>query len=232
MAFDSAYMDAVLGSLVQERNMDIISNNLANASTAGFKGDRLIFNDLMSREIQTTMEQGSLRQTGNPLDVAIVGNGFLQVQTPSGMRLTRNGSLHMSAEGALVDGNGNPVMGEGGQGITLNPNGPAVSIGVDGTINQGAETVGKLALVDVGDRRALMKDGVNFFTGANGQTPPTKEAEQASLQQGYLETTNIEVVTEMVNMITTFRAFESYQKIIHSLQTMDNSCINKVGKVG
>ncbi len=230
MAYDSGYIDAVMGCLVQERNMDIIANNLANATTAGFKGDRLIFNDLMTRQVQTNHDQGSLQHTGNPLDVAIVGRGFFQVQTPNGIRLTRNGALHMNAEGVLVDGNGNPVLGEGGQGITLNPNGPAVSIGADGTVMQGRETVGKLSVVDVTDKALLMKEGANFFTGRGGKTPPVTPVEGAGVEQGYLETTNIQVAREMVDMIQTFRAFESYQKIIHSIQAMDNSCINRVGR--
>lgn len=230
MAYDSAYVDAVMGCLVQERNMDIIANNLANATTAGFKGDRLIFNDIMTREIQTNYNQGSMQHTGNPLDVAIVGKGFLQVQTANGIRLTRNGSLHLSAEGVLVDASGNPVLGEGGQGITLNPNGPPASIGADGTITQGTETVGKLSVVDVTDRGLLLKEGANLFTGRDGQLPPVTPVEGSGVEQGYLETTNIEVAREMVNMIQTYRAFESYQKIIHSLQAIDTSCINRVGR--
>ena len=230
MAYDAAYVDAVMGCLVQERNMDIISNNIANATTAGFKGDRLIFNDLMTREAQVIYDQGPMQHTGNTLDVAIVGDGFFRVQTPEGVRLTRNGSMHMSSEGTLVDANGNQVLGEGGQGITLNPNGPAPSIGADGTIVQGDEQVGKLEVVDVADRALLMKAGGNFFTGRDGATPPATPVEGASIEQGYIEATNIKVVRQMVDMISTFRAFESYQKIIHSIQAMDTSCINSVGR--
>lgn len=229
MAYDVAYVDAVMGCLVQERNMDIISNNIANATTAGFKGDRLIFNDLMTREAQIIYDQGSMQHTGNSLDVAIVGEGFFRVQTPEGVFLTRNGSMHMSSDGTLVDGNGNQVLGGGGQGITLNPNGPAPSIGTDGTIVQGEEQVGKLEVVDVVDKGLLVKAGANLFTGRGGVTPPANPVEGVSIEQGYIETTNIDVVRQMVDMINTSRAFESYQKIIHSLQAMDTTCINRVG---
>lgn len=230
MPYDYAYVDAVMGSLVNMRNMEIISNNLANAHTNGFKSDRLIFNDLMSRETQTIYEQGPLRETGNPLDVAIQGDGFFQVRTPEGIQLSRDGALRINAQGALVDSRGNAVLGAGGQPVNVDPLGPPVTISAGGSIMQGGDTVGELAIVDVADPAVLTKAGANYFTGREGQTPPTRPATGSTVSQGYLESANTSVVEEMVNMIATFRAYESYQKIMHTLQEVDNKCINQVGR--
>jgi flagellar basal-body rod protein FlgF len=230
MPYDYATVDAVMGSLVNMRNMEIISNNLANANTNGFKSDRLIFNDLMTRETQTVFEQGPLRQTGNPLDVAIQGDGFLRVRTPEGMRLSRDGALHINQQGALVDSRGNAVLGAGGQPVNVDPLGPPVSIGAGGAISQGSDVVGELGMVEVTDKATLVKTGDNYFSGPEGAAPVTRPAAGSTLSQGYLESANTSVVEEMVNMIATFRAYESYQKIMHTLQDIDSKCINQVGR--
>ena len=224
--------DAAHGMIVQERHMDIVANNLANVNTAGFKADRQIFNWYMTREVKIDFSQGPLRETERALDVALAGEGFFQVQTPQGVRLTRNGQFTTQANGALVDQNGNPVLGLGNAPITINPQGASPVINDDGQIFQGGELVGRLAVVEAADLSELEKAGGNLFAGREGQTPQTKPAQDVQTFQGYVEAANVQVVTEMVNMIEAHRAFESYAKALQALDQMDKQSASSVGRVG
>ena len=227
----SGFRDAVNGAMMQERNMDIVTNNLANAATPGFKVDRLSFNDFMTREVRTYFEQGPFKSTDSALDVAIGGEGFFQVQTPRGVRLTRNGSFNMTAQGDLVTSRGYKVLGDGGAGITLNPEGPKPTITSEGLIYQGAEQVGRIALVRVNDTATLEKEGANLYASAGQKALQTVPDTESTLYQGVLEESNVKVVRQMVNMIASFRAFESYQKAIRAMGEMDSKAATQVGRV-
>jgi flagellar basal-body rod protein FlgF len=230
--FYTGLVDAVHGAQMQMRNMDIISNNLANSSTAGYKADRLLFNEKMTRELQTFYEQGNFRSTGNPLDLALAGDAFFKVKTENGIMLTRNGALQMRADGTLIDGSGNEVLGQGDAPIVLNPQNGTPKIDEKGRIVQGDEEVGALAVVAVEDKGTIRKIGDNHFGPLqDSQGFDSQPAQDYSVSQGSLEMPNTTVVQEMVNMITSFRAFESYQKIIHAFNEMDTKAVNQVGKV-
>ncbi|ADK85691.1 flagellar basal-body rod protein FlgF [Desulfarculus baarsii DSM 2075] len=231
MFYDQGLADAACGSLMQIRHMDVTANNLANVSTTGFKGDRLIFDDMLSREMQVDFSQGSLQETGNPLDVALSGDGFFMIRTPGGDRLTRSGAFKMDANGALVTSEGHAVLDSAGQPVTLNPSGGQVFIDSEGNVSQDGAQVATLAVVEVQNKAALQKDGRTAFSGADGQLPPTAPAADVVVNQGSLEMSNVTVVDQMVNMITAQRAFESYQKAVHSLQEIDQKAVSQVGKV-
>jgi flagellar basal-body rod protein FlgG len=231
MPFDSGLIDASRAALVQQHNMDIISNNLANVNTNGFKADRLIFNDMLDRQVKNDHSQGAMRATDNPLDVAIGGDGFFKVQTAKGVMLTRDGSFKMMSDGSLVNSQGQKVLGKGGAPITLNPEGGLVQIDGTGSISQGNEQVGALEVVDVADKKSLIKEGASYFTGEGGKLPATKAATSYTVQQGAVEAANVDTVSEMVHMINTFRSFESYQKVIQTVQDMDSKTVNQVGRV-
>ncbi|MCB2184843.1 MAG: flagellar hook-basal body protein [Deltaproteobacteria bacterium] len=232
MAFDYGFADATYGCLVQMRNMDIISNNIANVNTPGFKGDRMVFDELLGRELKTNYDQGALNATGNPLDMAIVGDGFFQVQTPQGLRLTRNGSFHLSSDGTIVTAEGYQVLSAGGAPINLNPLAGPVSVDDQGGVNQAGATVGSIGVVTVADPTTVMKEGANLYVGADGKAPLSQPAQGVSITGGHLETSNVQVVTEMVDMIDSFRAFESYQKAIQTMQNIDTKSATMVGRVG
>ncbi|MFH1035751.1 MAG: flagellar hook-basal body protein [Pseudomonadota bacterium] len=231
MPFDAGLIDASRAALIQQHNMDIISNNLANVNTSGFKADRLIFNDMLDRQIKSVHSQGPLRYTENPLDVAIGGEGFFRVQTAKGIKLTRDGSFKMLSDGSLVNSQGQKVLGQGGAPITLNPEGGLIHIDDKGGITQGSEQVGALEVVDVKDKKTLVKEGANLFGGQDGKAPVTTAATDYTVQQGAVEQANVEVVSEMVNMINSFRSYESYQKVIQAVQDMDSKTVNQVGRV-
>jgi flagellar basal-body rod protein FlgG len=231
MPYNFGFADAVHGSLVEERRMELISNNLANVSTPGYKADRLLFNDIMGRRVYTDLSQGPLEQTGNQLDLAITGEGFFQVETDQGQRLTRNGAFQMRADGTLVTGSGHTVLGEGGAPLVLNPQGQPVHITDEGAVFQGAELVGNISVVEAADPNALEKEGRGLFAARGGGVPATGPADGFTLVQGHLEMSNSQVVREMVGMIDTFRGFESYQKAIHIMQQIDTKAAAQLGRV-
>ena len=233
----------------QQTQLDVISNNLANVATNGFKRSRAVFEDLLYQTLrqpgaqssQTTMipsglqvgtgvrpvatarnfSQGNLQQTSNSLDVAINGQGFLQVSMPDGTTsYTRDGSMHLDAQGQIVTSNGFPVS----PAITIPSNATKINIGQDGivTVNvpgQAAPTqVGQLQLATFANPAGLQANGQNLYveTASSGaptaNTPGTNGA--GTLNQGYVETSNVNVVEELVNMIQTQRAYEINSRAI------------------
>lgn len=209
---------AASGMVAEQMRQDQIANDLANASTPGYKADRVTqraFGDLLLSNSQTGQAIGGLnmgvgidrmttdlaaqplRDTGEPLDLAIAGDGFFAVQTPQGVRYTRNGQFTESAAGTLTDQLGNAVLGRNGQ---------PVRVGGDGHVT--ATDVGVFALTNVA------KQGDNLFTGtAAGQAT-------GAVRTGALEGSGVDPARTMVDMIASFRAFEAGQKAI---QTIDDS---------
>ena len=244
---------AATGMQAQESQLDTISNNLANSNTVGFKKVRADFQDLFYQNVRfagtqtstTTMSptglqigtgvkpvatsriftQGNLQQTGNPLDVAIQGNGFFQVLMPDGTNAyTRAGSFQVDSQGQLVTASGFALQ----PAITVPANSQSVTIGRDGVVTvlrQGSATpsqVGALQLVGFTNPAGLQSFGENLYleTAASGtpaaNTPGTNGL--GLLNQGYAETSNVNVVEELVSMIQTQRAYEINSK---SIQTSD-----------
>jgi flagellar basal-body rod protein FlgF len=252
---------ALFGAMSNEHQLDVIANNLANVSTTGFKKDNYAFQDTFQRfahdylvddkpylRAQNTwpkpyvqarprmggqysdMSQGSMQVTGNPLDLALVGNGFLKVRTPKGDFLTRNGSFQLSSDGRLITEQGFEVLG-GGSPITL-PRDNKVQVDTTGAIRVDGNQVGTLDLVNVSDPKSVEKVGKNLYQIRKGSTATEIPVENVQVQQGYLEKANVEIVGELVNMMEAQRAFEIYQKIMTTTDTMESLVINKVGQVG
>ncbi len=254
---DSAY-SALFGALSNEHRLDVIANNLANANTTGYKRDQLAFEDVfvefahdIIREPVTNLRadplfppainmsktrlagtridlsQGSMKNTGGPLDFAIAGDGFFRIRTAQGDFLSRNGHFQVTADGNLVTEQGYAVLGGAGE-IALPP-GSKVVVNDAGEIFADGELVDAFNLVTVDEPRALEKLGSNLFRIADGAEAGEIPAENAVVNQGFLETANVNVVEEMVGMIETHRAFEAYQKMIRETNEMDTKAITKVG---
>jgi flagellar basal-body rod protein FlgG len=246
---------AATGMNAQQSQMDVISNNLANVSTNGFKGSRAVFEDLLYQTVrqpgadstqqtqvpsgiqlgtgvqQVATErlytQGNLQQTGNSKDVAINGNGFFQVQMPDGTTAyTRDGSFQTNAQGQLVTSSGYPVIPS----ITIPVNATSLTIGSDGavSITQANSTnstqVGSLQLATFINPAGLDAQGENLFAETSSSGTPNVAAPGSngtgSLQQGYVETSNVNVVQELVNMIQTQRAYEINSKAVTTSDQM------------
>ncbi|WP_461210554.1 flagellar basal-body rod protein FlgF [Desulfocurvus sp. DL9XJH121] len=178
---------------------------------------------------KTEFTQGALKQTGNDLDVALSGEGFFKVRAQNGEDYyTRDGAFSLTSEGQLINGRGDSVLG-GGDVVEIPP-GSKVFIDDQGRIIANGEEIAVLDMVDVADTMELEKVGANYFKlmdGAQGGEVPVPEG--TVVAQGYLEQPNVEVVTEMVNMIETQRAFEAYQRVITTTGETDSKAILKVG---
>lgn len=243
------------GLSAQDRQLTSISNNLANASTVGFKRDRVNFEDLLyqiqrqpggqsSQDTQlpsglqlgtgvrvvATQKQftvGSLQVTEQPLDVAINNRGFLQIQLPSGeTAYTRNGQLHLNANGEIVNANGfllepTITIPENTNNITISQDGN-VSASILGVIQP--QDLGQITLTDFVNPAGLQSLGGNLFaaTAASGdpQTGTAGENGLGAVIQGSLENSNVDIVEEMVNMITTQRAYEMNSKVVSTADQM------------
>ena len=239
---------AAAGALVQQVRLEIIANNVANIDTIGYKAEKSVFsvneNPSTPNPLETTgviqplspyappfhtvidFSQGAIRQTGNPLDVAINGKGFFAVQTPDGVQYTRQGRFTLDAAGTLVTPEGFAVLGEGGQ-ITLEQG--DVEIHGEGGVYVDGDEVGRLRITDFGNGDALKKAGGGRFVAPNVVAPEERPL-NTTLSQGYLETANVNPVQAMTEMIETARAFEAYQKVIHSADEATSKSINDVGK--
>ena len=246
---------AKTGLDAQQTQMDAISNNLANVGTTGFKRGRVAFEDLLYQNVrqagantsqQTQLPtglqlgtgvrptatvrmhtQGNLQKTENPLDLAVNGQGFFQIQLPDGTTgFTRDGSFHVDANGQIVNGSGFALS----PAITVPPGALSVTIGQDGTVTVtvagqvAPQNVGQVQLASFANPAGLESRGQNLFveTAASGtpnaNTPGTNGL--GLLQQGYLETSNVNVVEELVSMIQTQRAYEINSKAIQTSDQM------------
>jgi len=236
------------------REFDIVANNIANIETTGYKADSAVFaeylmpgardNEFSGRDRRISFVQdraswvdlspGPLERTGNPLDVAIDGKGYLVVQTPRGQRYTRNGALSVNASGQLVTSEGDQVLGNGGP-ITLQPTDHNVSISPSGivTVREGSGTVdaprGQLQLVDFDSPRLLQKDGGSTFlapagVNANPASPNTR------LVQGAIEKSNVRPVIEIARMIQITRSYSDIAAIIQQQGDMRRNSLQQLAQ--
>jgi flagellar basal-body rod protein FlgG len=227
---------AAAGMAAQQQRLDSIANDLANANTAGYKHGRVGFRDLLYDQagrssatgVRTghgaaaidagrSFEQGALRQTGEPLDVALEGPGFIQVRTPEGqLALTRDGSLRITNTGQLVTASGAQVVPP----INFPPgtNLQEVSVAPDGTITASNRPVGRLVAVDVPSPQALTSVGNNLFV-ANAQSGAPR-AVGTTFAGGYLEGSNVELADAMVDMMDSQRAYELSSRAIKQQDEM------------
>lgn len=182
--------------------------------------------------------QGPLERTGNPYDLGLTGaNAFFSIQTPQGVRYTRDGQFTVNAAGNLVTMDGNPVLSAGGTPIKINQQLGKVTIGADGTVSQGAATgqttgtnqiVGQIALTSFGNLLALRPEGNDNFVDTGTAQPGATTA--AGMQQGYLEKSNGNIVRSMVDLITAERWFDANERVIKAEDDATNQDITNVAK--
>ncbi|WP_408098231.1 flagellar hook-basal body protein [Peredibacter sp. HCB2-198] len=270
------------GQVAQQRKVETIANNVANANTVGFKKDQLVFKEHLTALTQgvedidiprkefspadfyhtqgvenamvavdgsfTIFEQGQLTPTHNPLDLGLQGDGFLEVLTPTGVRFTRKGNLSLSREGELVTDQGFKVLS------ALNVSNEALRepAAVDGlpkpedrilrvptnaklTINQDGEiltrdgAVGKLSVVEFQDKHALRKEGNSLYITPD-ETNILRTNIKTTVNQGFLEGSNVNAIEEMSELIKAHRHFESIQKAINTYDSISGKAANDIGK--
>jgi flagellar basal-body rod protein FlgF len=183
----------------------------------------------------TDFSQGGMKHTGNRLDVAIAGDGFFEVATPSGVRLTRHGSFSIDGNGQLVTKDGWPVLSAASAGAdpasrVIKTNGEQMEIQDNGDVYLGTNPVAKLSVVTVADKDQLQKIGGSLYQFKPNAQPEVANVQFPNLKQGYLETSNVNIVQEMTDMIATTRVFESTQKAISAYDSMADKLVNVVPK--
>ena len=249
---DAVYQ-ATAGALIQQYRLDILSNNLANVNTVGFKEDRAYFElfepestdpdgtDVAvasfiepvllgdpSLEYYVNFSQGPLRQTGNPFDLAIQGDGFFNIQTAEGVKYTRNGNFVLGEDGLLMTPGGYPVLGQSGN-IQLEAEGP-VTIDREGNVVVDGSTVDSIRVTRFPDSQNLQKVGESLFVALDNGTSAVP-SERYEMMQGYVELANVDPVRGMVEMIEALRVFEAYQKTLETLDEVDSQAVGEVGVV-
>jgi flagellar basal-body rod protein FlgF len=243
---DNALYVGLSRQMVLRREMDIIANNIANMDTTGFKVESLLKRQEPGAPARTEggprpvkfvaadgvardFRQGALTMTGAPFDMAIEGQGFFQVQTPEGPRFTRDGRFTTDPNGRLVTQAGQPVLDAGGGEILVDLEKGPVSIGLDGTMTQGDEQVGKLGMFDFANAGALAKAGDNLFRNVSNLQP--QPAEAARLRQGMLEGSNVKPVLEITRMVEVSRAYEQTAKMMESEADLSRRAVERLGRV-
>ena len=251
-----ALYSAASGMTAQETNIENIANNLANANTVGFKSRRAQFQDLMYQSLvqpgtnsgqqtvvpvglqlglgtraasnEIVFTQGSFSQTDNPLDMVIQGNGFFQIQMPTGtMAYTRAGSFQLDKNGNIVTSQGYPINPQ----ITIPPNAQQITIASDGTVsytlpNQtAAQQAGQIQLASFPNPAGLNGIGNNLYTPTDASGDPLVAAPGGpeglgSLLQGYVEQSNVSIVNEFINLIQAQRGYESNSKVVQAADQM------------
>ncbi len=250
---------AYTGMVNEQNRLDTIANNLANSATVGFKEDSVTnqsFDNLLTikikdgsegfnnraigsmslgvktGEVYTNYGQGSLRQTSNTYDFALEGKGFftLSVTDKAGnvsTEYTRNGCFTMTKDGHIVDENGNYLMGEDGE-IIVPTDGGDILVDETGEVFADGAYIDKMKITDFEDYDYLIKSGDSRYQALDGAV---ESVSNAAVQQGFTEQSNVNVVSEMVEMITVTRAYEANQKVIKTVDQTLEQAANAVGKV-
>ncbi len=208
----------------QVRATEVLANNLANVDTPGFRAGRTVFAEFLERQSGTARirggrevayaqdranwretAHGSITTTGNPLDVALQGEGFFAVETPRGERFTRSGRFTLSNDGRILDAEGNAVLGASGQPITLSPNDTRITISGDGTIRSENGELGKLRVVNFENTQRLKAEGDRLYDPAGEEPQPV---ERPQVVQGSVEGSNVRAVVEMNTLTGVMREFQ------------------------
>jgi len=205
------------------REIQALANNIANASTTGFRQENVIFSEHVKRVAggaslsmatasvrHTSMLQAGLTQTGGPLDLAIEGEGFFLIDTPQGERLTRAGHFSTSAEGELVTADGHRVLDSGGAPVFLPPDAGPLSVAGDGTLSANGLPLSQIGLVRPRDPSGLIRETGLLFRANDGFEP----AENGRIVQGFLESSNVDAIGQIARMIEVQRAYEMGQSLL------------------
>jgi flagellar basal-body rod protein FlgF len=244
---DSGYYAACTALVSRTQALDTIANNLANASTVGFRAGHDVFSSVLAGAENasgpaldqvinsygilsgTTLDQsqGALQKTGNDLDLGIQGPGYFVAQTPNGPMYTRNGAFQISSHGQLITSTGDAVMGDVGV-ISVLPG--KVSISADGTISSNGAVSGKLKIVEFPAGTELMSAGNTYYSAPAKTATP---AANSTVQQGMLESSNVNPIAGMVELVTAQRSAEMMQRALSMFNSeIDKTATQDLPKIG
>jgi len=229
--------------IAQQRAMDVIADNIANAITPGFKTERVQFSDWLTRQtgcggpqgdrtIAYTQDRatwrdqraGTLSHTGNPFDIAITGDGYFTVSTPAGPRLTRNGRFGLKPDGTVSDGNGNAVLDNNGKPIQLATTDVRVTVAGDGTLSSENGQLARIGVVRMTDPMRATAEGSTLFRA----DAPTAAVTAPALVQGAVEDSNVQPVLETTRMMDDLRQFQFMSQFIQAESDRQQAAIDKL----
>lgn len=226
-----------------QRQLDVVANNVANMNTVGFRGERSLFEAAMEaggrkptdrmaftidRSTYTDLRAGAFTATGNPYDIALQGDGFLSVQTPNGVRYTRDGRLRRDADGTLVAATGKPVLDDGGRPMAIASDARVISIGSDGLVSADNDVIGRLGIVRFDNPQKLVQNGDLLYEPRDGMQP--LPAPDTKVAEGMVEQSNVQGIVEIGRMMNLSRDYEAVSKMVDDGQDLLRSAINRLGK--
>jgi flagellar basal-body rod protein FlgF len=231
---------ALSRQMTLQREMDVIANNMANINTPAYKGQAMLFVEYLETSetgekisfvqdvsLVRNLTEGQMTTTANPLDLAISGDGYFEIETPTGPRFTRNGVFQLNANGELVTPSGARVLGDGGNTITLPANSRDVTITRDGSISTDQGPAGRLRLVRFENEQALVKIADGLYD-AEGQDPLPTEA--AEVMQGMVEGSNVQGIIELTKMIQTVRSYSATGRLVNDEHERQRRAIQSLGE--
>ncbi len=231
---------ALSGQVALQKRLDTVANNIANMNTGGFRAEEVSFSTILSRagatptafatsgENYISTRPGEVTNTGNPLDIAVQGNGWLSLRSPDGVVYTRDGRMHMDNAGALLSVNNYPVLDAGGAGILLDPSAGPPVIAQDGMISQNGRQIGAVGLYSL-DSTAKLSRYDNSAVKSDKAGTPVLDFTANGVMQGMNEGSNVNPVLEMTKMIDISRTFESAGNAIQSSESSMQDAIKTLG---
>ena len=230
---------ALSRQMTVRRQLDTVANNLANANTPGFKAERLMFVEYLSKspdgknrmhfvqDLASARDhsQGTMEKTGNPLDVAVDGPGWFVVQLPNGeMRYTRDGHFRLNQEGLMITRDGHPVLGDGDAPIAFQRDDQNIVVRADGTVVADERIRGRLKIVEFENQYQMKKAEGNLYIG--GGAP--KDAEESSVVQGMIEGSNVKPILEITEMMRALRSYQGAAKLIDNEHERQRRAIDRM----
>ena len=237
---NAAMYKALSGAVTQMRRLETTAQNIANLGTVGYKTERLSFAEIVAGglrerehtgglvavvEQRTDLSQGPLDETGNPLDLAIDGDGFFSVQTPRGVRYTRAGIFRLSSDGTVTTPLGDALLGAQGP---IRVQGETVKVSPQGAVLVDGAEVGTIRVVRFDDPRVLAKEGQNLFVAPDGTETPATDFQ---VRQGMLERANVSAIEEMVKLITLQRQFEAYERAMRMMDSATERLLTEAARL-
>jgi flagellar basal-body rod protein FlgF len=227
-----------------QKQLEVVANNLANMNTTGYRAERMVFQEFVDRSQNTKapdtsyvldratyMDErpGGLTQSGNPLDVAINGNGWFAYQTPSGIAYSRDGRLQIDSQNRIVNADGYPILSRDGSPISIssNDNIQNLTIARDGTLAMRGTMIGNLGVFTFDSNQRLQRISGGLFSPGQAKAVP---ATDVNLAQGMIEQSNVRPVFEITKMMETHRAFEQASKALDSANDLQSNAINRINK--
>jgi flagellar basal-body rod protein FlgF len=237
----SALYVGLSAQVTMQRRLETIANNVANANTAGFRADAVKFESLLSRtaahstafatagENYINRSAGGVTRTDSPLDLAVIGTGWLAFSTPAGVVYTRDGRMQINADGELQTTTGRPILDANGAPIVVDPNGGPITVLADGTITQDDNQMGAIGLFEIPPEAKLTRHD-NSGVIPDRPAQPVLDFVNSGVRQGYVEGSNVNPVVEMTKLIMATRMFESASSLIDSSESTLQNAVRTLGE--